>query len=250
MKSLLWLGRNLGLVVLTALVLTACGTSTPEPLVLGEPVWQAGERSEYRVTNREDVVAGSAIIEITAAEDLTDGGWVFRRVINDIGVSEAATVTVQSLGYLPLHSLTVRSTQNAQEIVEADHDRAQVDLTITNQQGATVYERVNVPSDSRDERTLLPLLRTLPLRRGYAANINSVYPLTGFSERFSIRILGSETVTVPAGTFDTWQIELRTTDRTTRAWVGQDAPHLLVKFIEGRSQATFELSSFLATGQN
>ncbi|MEZ4830620.1 MAG: DUF3108 domain-containing protein [Caldilineaceae bacterium] len=173
-----------------------------------------------------------------------DSGRTFRRVINDIGVSETATVTVQSLGYLPLHSLTVRNSSGAQEIVEADHDRGQVDITITNQQGATVYERVNVPSDSRDERTLLPLLRTLPLRQGYAANINSVYPLTGFTERFSIRILGSETVTVPAGTFDTWQIELKTTDRATRAWVGKEAPHPLVKFIEGRSQATFELVSF------
>lgn len=255
MKSIMWWGRNLGLVMALALLLAACGTSTPEALVLGDPVWQAGERSEYRVTNREDVVAGSAVIEINAAEDASaedapDGDWVFRRVINDIGVSETATVTVQSLGYLPLHSLTVRSTGNASEIVEADHERGQVDIAITNQQGATVYERVNVPSDSRDERTLLPLLRTLPLRRGYAANINSVYPLTGFTERFSIRILGSEEVTVPAGTFDTWQIELRTTDRTTRAWVGQEAPHPLVRFIEGRSQATFELSTFSAGGEN
>lgn len=218
--------------------------------MLGEPVWQAGERSEYRITNRDDVVAGSAILEITSAEDGVDGGWVLRRVVNDIGVSESVTVTMQSSGYLPLHSLTVRSSANAQEIVEADYDRGQVDIAITNQQGSTVYERINVPSDSRDERTLLPLLRVLPLRRGYAANINSVYPVTGYTERFSIRILGSEAVTVPAGSFDTWQIELKTTDRTTRAWVGQEAPYPLVKFIEGRSQATFELSTFAPEGEN
>ncbi len=229
----------IGFVLAAMLLMAACGAGTPEPLLLGEPAWQAGERSEYRITNRDGVVAGSAVYEITPADD---DGWIFRRVINDIGVTETVSVTVQAQGYLPRHSLTIRATPQGQEIVEAEHDGGQVDIALTNRQGATVYERVNVPSDSRDERTLLPLLRTLPLRQGYTSNINSVLPVTGFSERFSIRFLRSEQVSVPAGTFDTWQVELKTTDRTTRAWIAKQAPYALVKFVDGRSQATFELT--------
>ncbi|MBX3002255.1 MAG: DUF3108 domain-containing protein [Caldilineaceae bacterium] len=227
------------------ILVVGCAAPDPQPLLLGEPVWQSGERSTYRVTNREGNVVGTAQVEITADNDFVAGeGWTFQRQIVDIGVSEAVTVEVQARGYLPTFSATTRTLAQGQQVIAATHNQAQIDIALTSAQGSTVYERVNAPSDVRDERTILPLLRTLPLRQGYATFINSFFPLTGFTERLAIRIVRSEQVTVPAGVYNAWLIEARTTDRTTRAWIATEAPYPLVKFVEGRSQGIFELTNF------
>ena len=53
-------------------------------------------------------------------------------------------------------------------------------------------------------------------------------------------------VTVPAGTFPAWEVRLESPDkRTTTAWIGRDAPYPVVKFIDGRSKATYELTEFV-----
>jgi hypothetical protein len=236
--------------VFVAIILAVgCASPDPQPLQLGEPVWQSGESSTYRVTNREGNVVGTAQVEITANDDsLVGEGWTFQRQIVDVGVSEAVTVEVQTRGYLPTYSATTRTLTQGQQVIEATHNQAQIDIALTSAQGMTVYERVNAPSDVRDERTILPLLRTLPLRQGYATFINSFFPLTGFTERFAIRIVRNEQVTVPAGVYDTWLVEIKTTDRTTRAWIAREAPYPLVKFVEGRSQGTFELTNFEPRG--
>lgn len=240
-----WNWWRAAFVFASILLMVGCAAPDPQPLLLGDPVWQSGEISSYRVTNREEAVVGTARIEIQAGgEQLTGDGWTFQRQVTDVGISEAVTVEVRAAGYIPVFSTTVRTQAGGQQIVEATHDQAQIDIALTNQQGATVYERVNAPSDVRDERTILPLLRTLPLRQGYATFINSFLPLTGLTERFAVRILGSEQVTVPAGVYDTWVVEVRAAERTTRAWIAKEAPYPLVKFVEGRSQATFELTNF------
>jgi hypothetical protein len=232
--------------VFVLIFLTAgCASPDPQPLLLGDAVWQSGESSSYRVTNREGNVVGTAQVEIIANGELSESeGWTFQRQIVDVDVSEAVTVEVQARGYLPLFSTTNRTQAQGEQLIVATHDQAQIDIALTSAQGATVYERVNAPSDVRDERTILPLLRTLPLRQGYATFINSFLPLTGLTERFAIRIVRSEQVTVPAGVYDTWLVEVKTADRTTRAWIAQEAPYPLVKFVEGRSQGTFELTNF------
>ena len=166
------------------------------------------------------------------------------REILDAGVSEQATVEMQPVGYRPVYSHLVRTFGGGKQVVETQFEGAQVDIALTNRQGATVYQRVQVPSDIRDERTLLLIMRALPLAQGYATRINSFLPIAGQMERVALQVRRKENVTVPAGSFDTWVVELKANDRTTRAWVAQAAPFPVVKFIDGRSQATFELTGF------
>lgn len=243
------LARTL-LVLVVALVLAACGTRDPQPLRLREPVWQSGETSIYRVTNREGEVVGNAHHEIRASgEHVADDGWTFYRQIEDVGISEVVTVEVQASGYLPIYSQMTRLTAEGQQVVEATHNRAQIDIALTNQRGATVYERVNVPSDVRDERTILALLRTLPFERGYTAFINSFLPVTGTTDRLSLRLIDEQTITVPLGTFDTWAFQVQGNGQTTQVWIAKEAPHPIIKYVDGRSQGTFELIEFEPDGQ-
>lgn len=226
--------------------LAAC-SAQPQPLVFGEPVWADNETSSYRVTNREGLIVGTATFQVRQGlEWAQQDGWTLYREIIDAGVSERATIEMQPVGYRPLYSHLERTGGSGSQVVEAQISGGQVEIALTNRQGATVFERVQVPSDIRDERTLLLIMRALPLTRGYATRINSFLPIVGRMERVALQVRRAESVTVPAGAFDTWVVELKTNELTSRVWVVQTAPFPVVKFIDGRSQATFELTAFSA----
>lgn len=233
---------SLSSLLLTLSFLAACAAAKPQPLIFGEPVWTDGETSAYRVTNREGRIVGSAAYRVGKRDQ--EDGWTLLREISDAGVSEQATIEMQPAGFRPVYSHLIRSFGGGKQIVETLFEGAQVDIELTNRQGAKVYQRVQVPSDIRDERTLLLIVRALPLAQGYATRINSFLPIAGQMERVAIQVRRSENVTVPAGAFETWLVELKANDRTTKAWVAQAAPFPVVKFIDGRSQATFEMTGF------
>ena len=225
--------------------LTACAPQ-PEPLVFGQPAWSDGETSAYRVTNREGRIAGAALFRTGQAEN---GNWRLTREIDDAGSIERAVVEVRPPGYRPVYSHLTRAVQGGNQVVETEYTGATVDIALTNRRGATVYERVQAPSDIRDERTLLLILRALPLAQGYATRINSFLPVVGRVERVTVQVRHAETVIVPSGSYSAWLVELKTNQRTTTAWVARAAPFPLVKFIDGRSQATFELTGFESGGE-
>lgn len=231
--------RVTAVLICSAVFLASC-SAQPQPLIFGEPVWTDRETSTYRVTNRADRIVGTAIFRVQAGSD----GWTLTREINDAGVQERATIEMRASGFQPVYSTLVRTANGSSQMVETHIAGSQVDITLTNYQGATVYERVQVPSDIRDERTLLLILRALPLTQGYATRLNSFLPVVGHTERVTVQVRRQESVTVPAGTFDTWVVDLRSNERTTEVWVAMDAPFPVVKFIDGRSRALFELTEF------
>ncbi len=95
-------------------------------------------------------------------------------------------------------------------------------------------------------RDRLYIVRTLPLAEGYVTRINSFLPVVGKQERLIVSVVGQADVTVPAGSFPAWEVRLESPDkRTTTAWIGRDAPYPVVKFIDGRSKATYELTEFV-----
>ena len=244
--SLIRHGLGCALYLVSMLILSACSAQL-QPLVFGEPVWADGETSAYRVTNREGRIVGAATFQVqTGGQQLKEGGWTLIREINDSGMRERATIEMQAGGFRPVYSNLIRTDSGgSRQVVETRIERTQVDIELTTRQGATVYERVQVPSDIRDERTLLLILRSLPLAQGYATRINSFLPVVGQMERVTVRVRRTESVTVPAGLFDTWLVDLKSNERTTKAWVAQTAPYPVVKFIDGRSRATFELMEFV-----
>lgn len=241
MLSPAWLGTLL----LLAGLMGGCSRPEPQPLRFGAAPWGAGESSEYAVTDVNGQAAGIAHYEITAGQSPNNGsGWSIRREIAAQGVNE--TVAVETTDdYRPLTSTVTRSTvsQPGEETVKATYDRGQVDMELTTMQNVTTYERTNIPSDARDSNVLLPIVRALPLAEGYATRIQSFLPISGLMETFTVSVLDTETVTVPAGTFETFKVELRTNDYTTLAWYAQEEARVLVKYEDGRNQGTFELTN-------
>ncbi|MBK8795509.1 MAG: hypothetical protein IPM07_03420 [Anaerolineales bacterium] len=82
--------------------------------------------------------------------------------------------------------------------------------------------------------------------RGYATQLNAFLPIVGQLDRVTVSVVGDEQVTVPAGAYDAWVVTLDTGDAVSRLWIAKAAPYPLVKYIDGRNKATFELESFVA----
>lgn len=246
--------------LLLALALSACG-GAPEyqSFILGNPPWQAGEQSLYRLvdlneqyagTAQYDVFRGSAVL--VGGSDADDEGWTLQRTILAQGVEENAVIEVTDLGLRPRVSSLVRNAgSGGTERVLATYSGAQVDLELISRLDVLTYERTQIPSDALDQRTLPLVVRALPLEAGYATRFNSFLPVANLLERIELEVTGDESITVGAGNFDAWRVEMRSNrlDDDTIFWVSKETPFPIVRIEDGRSGGVFELSGFLPRGE-
>lgn len=232
--------------LLLAFLLVSCNRAEIQPLTFAQTPWTAGEISQYQITDLNGQPAGTVRFDIGRGESQQNGdGWSIRREIAAQGTNEVVTVEMNN-ALRPISSMLIRTggLQQVQETVKASYDSGQVDMELTTAQNVTTYQRVNITSDARDGWVLLPVLRALPLAERYATRINSFVPILGRMDTFTVAVVGSEQVSVPAGTFATYKVELSARDHKTTAWFTQDAPHVLVKYVDGRNRGTFELTNF------
>ena len=225
------------------MMLAGCGgQGTPQPLLFGSAPWPDGERSTYTLTNADGQQAGSAIYALDGVANANGEAWQLVRTITAVGSQETMTITMDAAGFRPQASQLERANAGARETVDAVYTSGQVDMTLTTRQNIMTVQREQVPSDARETVALPMLLRSLPLAKGYVTQINTFLPVAAQLERITVRVTGEETVQVPAGSFRTWAVELDAGDAQSKAWIAQDAPFLLVKYIDGRNKATLELS--------
>jgi hypothetical protein len=79
-----------------------------------------------------------------------------------------------------------------------------------------------------------------------ATQINIFMPIANQLERINVRVTGEEALDTEAGSFATWVVELDTRDSQSKAWIGKESPYPLVKYLDGRNNATLELAEYAA----
>jgi hypothetical protein len=240
-------GRAAALILagLVSLAIAACGSPEVQALRFGPAPWQDGETSTYRITDRDGANAGTARYAMTA---LGENGWQINRNVQAQNAQELVGVTVDAADFTPSAATQVRIEPDGVLRLTAAYTDGQASLEITNKLDMKSFERVNVPSDTRDERTVAMLVRALPLAQGYAARLNSFTPIVPLLERVTVSVVKQEEVETPAGTFDAWQVKLDTGEIESRVWIAVDPPHALVKMEDGRTGGTFELTEFQPGG--
>ena len=80
-------------------------------------------------------------------------------------------------------------------------------------------------SCSRTARARTSRSRTLPLADGYKTSFRNLNIQTLKAKVLQLRVVGSEQVTVPAGTFDAWKVELSSADDGAKStiWIVKDS---------------------------
>ena len=107
-----------------------------------------------------------------------------------------------------------------------------VALTPINPSGELAIDAARTPG-LIDDNAVTPLLAFVRWRDGFAASFPVLLSGKGTVTDFSVRTLGLEHVTIPAGQFDTWRVELQMGQARMVANVTTAAPYRIVRMSNG-----------------
>lgn len=224
---------------LGALACSGGGSSTLSGAgVLGQIPWTVPETAVYRLLDGKNEI-GSGVLSI----DQEGQGVLFsqkfdipkQKITDEVSVLAAADTLAPS-------SVARRiSGPEGDRTCQATYEGSTVTVEQASKEGQRT-DRLDVPVRSYDTWTDLFLWRTLAFAPGFEARYSDVLTCSlAKPDVLSVvlSVKGRETVDVPAGTFETWRLEIRSGGRTQKAWYDVAPPHTLVRYDNG--QLVFEL---------
>jgi hypothetical protein len=226
---------------LLALALAACASETSilsgRDIVSRTP-WEGDEEALYRLMDGGEE-KGSGLLRIESR----NGEFRFTQEF------ESEEFRDEVVAVADRETLQPQSVQRLIEGPEGER-RWQVEYeggTVVVMQRSEDGERrdeLTVPTRSYDSWTDVFLWRTIDFREGYEATYADVLSATLTKPQVitqTLKVTGKETVEVPAGSFEAWRLEIRSSDGTQRAWYADTEEQTLVRYDNGN--LVFELLS-------
>ena len=220
-----------------ALVVFACGCAPEAPLRFEVP-WADGEESHYDVLDARGVPLGAITWSLTRAGD----GWTLAETSTASGKPERGDVTLDR-ALSPLRSTRERGTER----FEATYGPSAVIVRRTRPGAAPEVKDIPRPERALDDDSVMLAQRALPLTTDYVTRYRTVMPRRTAALPVEIRVTGSERVTVPAGTFDTWHVTMTAGASTNEVWYTRATPHLFVRYRNGQVGSSIVLRAYRPT---
>ncbi len=235
------------LALAAAIALVACGSAPLEAHapIFTEAPWSGAERLQYNLMQRDNL-EGICVLETDP--EVAPGVTEMRRLCRNAEESR-----YEDNGRVRVESATLRPISSLRVVQDLEGDARHFETTYAPQEGlvrfrSTEYEDgAEEPSETvtaerelpkataetpapawYDDETLLWLVRGVPLREGYEGSFTNV---NARSSVFSaeVKVEEREDVEVPAGTFVTWKIQIKTSTVTQLIWVEDAAPHRIIR---------------------
>jgi hypothetical protein len=151
--------------------------------------------------------------------------------------SDDIKLSVNSSTLKPISSRRVFESQGGD-------DEEPIEVTYT-PQGAQIKQGgrqtgLSVPEHSYDNDSSLFLWRTLSFVTPYEASYNTIITNHRSRQKVNLEVIRKETVTVPAGRFEAWRLEISTSNARQVAWITDDPSRTLIRYDNDRN-AIFEL---------
>lgn len=220
-----------------AVVLPACAAPATPELALGAP-WQDGAQSSYEIRSASGAVVGTS----TFAWQRDGEGWKHTFSVNLRGKKD--TGWVQTDGQLrPVHSL--RESGSAK--VEATYGASEVVVQTSESGGAPTEKKLARPPFALDNDQSLETQRAFPLADGFTATYENVVTRAPTVAAIRVSVVGSETITVPAGQFETWHLKMAGGGKPHDAWYAKAPPHLMIRYVNTGSGSELMLRSWKAS---
>jgi len=190
-----------------------------------------------KLTARRDsfvvMVQGRALGSSVYAVESRAGGWTLRESTNIMSGMIAQSTTLETDASLAPTLLNQTGSMQGQALkteISFGSGRAKGSAMTAAQAGpTTIAVDTELPSGTIDSdalQFLLPLMRWQPDAK---FTINVFSPGKGTVSPVTLSVVGSESVTVPAGTFDTWKIEQKGGEGSVMLFVAKNAEQRLVK---------------------
>ena len=208
-------------------------TSTTSTTVQLTPPWKSAEHAEYNIVKDSDNAAlGTSTIDVQPASDAT----TIEQRLQLGAVAQHFLVKVDPQTLKPLASdqeLTGSPNDFSLTATYADNKLTVTAKTPQGEKNATI----DVAPDSYDNNSLLTILRGLPFSAGNASSFTNVITANAAQVKSTATVAGQESVTVPAGTFDTYKVMLDFGGAQQQTmWYEVASPHRLIKYDNGTTQ--------------
>lgn len=146
-------------------------------------------------------------------------------------MSQQGELRFTAAGMEPLslrQSMTAGPTQ-VEMNVTAEGRRMKGSAKLPAQMGGDKTFDAEVPPGTRIQGMEMWLLAVSDLSEGKTIAMPAFSPRSGSVANLTARVAGSESVTTPAGTFDTWKVEMTGGEVPFTMYVRKELPHVMVK---------------------
>ena len=226
---------------LAALTLAACSSETTtlsgEAIVSDIP-WRETEELQYRLMDG-DTLKGSGVLSIEPQA----GAFSFRQKYASDQFSDEIVVVADGKTMQPISVERLLAGPDGERRWAVNYGPGSARV-IQRTQNDQRDDRVSVPGRSYDSWTDVFLWRTIDFREGYHATYTDVLSATLAEPEVisqKLKVTGKEEVTVPAGVFDAWRLEIHAPDGDQVAWYADTDERPLVRYDNGT--LVFELLS-------
>lgn len=173
---------------------------------------------------KASIAMGDQAIPITIKSEIKDGGttWIINEAVVTPGGPISDTTTIEKGSLVVLH----RSISEGPAVIEIDFkdNKATGTMTVNGQSKLIAVDLSGVMF--ADGAGAFDVLAALPLADGYSVSFRNLDVQKQQISIKSLKVLGSESVTVPAGTFDAYKVEITSaesdTEKTT-LWIAKDS---------------------------
>jgi hypothetical protein len=228
------LAISLLLVLLFTSACSSAPTSSPPATGLGlaPTPWSNGETTDYEWL---DDASGSQIGTSTITITQQTPNWIITEVDSIGQENQTIQMTINIETLKPVgEQKTIKATSNDIQL-SSIYSAGKVDIT-ADVNGTQKTASVDVPQNAVDNDQLLMTLRSLPFSEGYNATYVIVNTMNATLTNGTFTVQPQETVSVPAGSYNTWKVEMNFGQTTQYAWYEVDSPHTLVKYDNGTIQ--------------
>ena len=224
MRSLL-----LASTLLAALLLAACVVDEPVATrdIVSTIPWQDRERAEYVRLDRDNGEEHSrGVLTVTRENGAFELGLRF----SDERNSDEVVVLVDATTLKPIS--VHREITSEAKIVNGEYDSEEgiIRITIIDKDGDERPVPLRLEEHYYDNESSLFLWRTILFEEGYEASYYSVLANQRGQTLVTVRVVEREEVTVPAGTFQTWRVEIRFGGTRQVAWYADTPERALVQY--------------------
>jgi hypothetical protein len=208
--------------------------------IVTEVPWPEEETATYRILDDDDEEVGTAELSVRPGDD---GQVVLRQYYEfpETAFVNQAEVYVDLAELQPLRtSFRIEGPDGTRECT-AEYGDGRVDIHTVGEDGEH-DDSLDVPIVAYDSWSDLFLWRTIEFSQGYETEYADILScVLARAQRIGaeLRVAGSETIKVPAGTFETWHVEIDA-GREQDAWFTTDESHVLVRYDNG--EQVFELT--------
>ena len=191
--------------------------------------WPDQEQAQYVLLDRKSKKeTGRGTLSVAKQGDQYELGQHFS---NTKGETDDSSVFVDAQTLKPISFHRTQALKNQTQEVKGDYDAVQGIVNITEVKGEEDRPvPLRLAKNYYDNDTALFLWRAIPFAEGYTAAYFTVLTGSGTQAIVEIEITGKEEVTVPAGTFQAWKMEVRSSGVKQFAWFADTPQHPLVQY--------------------